>query len=75
MLKKSKDLFGHSNLLNSLIESYNSDTLSNSIIISGNKGIGKRLGCGVAVWTGIQEDVSYPKYAAPKTESQMVTQF
>ena len=41
MLKKSKDLFGHSNLLNSLIESYNSDTLSNSIIISGNKGIGK----------------------------------
>jgi len=41
MSKKSKDLFGHRKLLNSLIESYTNNNLSNSIIISGNKGVGK----------------------------------
>jgi len=41
MINLSKELIGNENLLNKLIYSFNNKTLSNSIILTGEKGIGK----------------------------------
>ena len=41
MISLSKELIGNENLINKLITSFNNKTLSNSIILTGQKGIGK----------------------------------
>ena len=41
MINLSKELIGNEKLIQRLIDSFNSKTLSNSIILTGEKGLGK----------------------------------
>ena len=41
MINLSKELIGNEKLINTLINSFNNKSLSNSIILTGQKGIGK----------------------------------